>query len=145
MGGIPTTLSSSTSMDSLYYFSCTFTKVYPITFSENAHLGMHTDDIFGVSAQHANIFGEHAVDLALHITGNQLLVLHLKLLIPSLHVAPFLHGLLRHSSMFFSHKAPVNPEGHLQWKLPILSSQIALLRHGFERHSFTSVSQWEPV
>lgn len=70
--------------------------------------------------------------------------LYLKLLAPSLQVAPFLHGSLRHSSMFFSHRVPQNPGGHLQKNLPTWSSQTALFKHGLDWHSLTSVSQCRP-
>lgn len=70
--------------------------------------------------------------------------LYLKLLAPSLQVAPFLHGWLRHSSMFFSHRVPKNPGGHLHKNPPTWSSQTALFKHGLGWHSLTSVSQCGP-
>lgn len=57
------------------------------------------------------------------------------------HVPPFLHGELTHSSTSSSQRAPLNPCRHLQLNPPSELTQVPPFLHGFLEHSSTS----EPI
>ena len=56
-------------------------------------------------------------------------------LTPSIHLPPFLHGLLEHSSVSVLQK---NPAGHAHTNVPGWFVHASPLRHGLSKHSSIS-------
>ncbi len=87
--------------------------------------------------------------------------LHVKLLLPALHVPPLIQGTDKHTSKL-SHRSPVYSGEHMQLKLLIPSLHVPPFSHGFDMHTGSElvstivttisvnsnalpVSQWSPV
>ena len=71
--------------------------------------------------------------------------MHVKLLIPSLHVPPFTHGDNMQSLIFVTQVTPLKPGAHEHVKLLIPSLHVPPFTHGDNMQSLIFVRQVTPL